>query len=135
VKDLTIFGTPRSQSKRMSRSRRQRSRAFDENLNLANTEHDVVSQKSHKSGKSGKSARSAKSTRSHKLKRTKSKEKRKIKKRTASFDSEEIYERLYNPPKAKKQKEGKKVSQEKVFTGKRLKEQRKRQNELLKQYR
>lgn len=43
VKDLTIFGTPRSQSKRRSRSRKQRSRAFDENLNLTNLEHDLVS--------------------------------------------------------------------------------------------
>lgn len=85
-KDLTIFGTPRSQQRR----NRSRSRKFDENLNIGNThfslarsrskslkslrgdaksvERDdrsaVKSAKSARSGKSAKSGRSSKSARS-----------------------------------------------------------------------
>jgi len=88
-----------------SRSKRTKSRGFDENLNLANTAYDmhlarspksVKSQKSLKSIKTVLSARSVKSNR----KRSQSKSRKKSKKRSVSEDSDDICERLHNPQKA-----------------------------------
>jgi hypothetical protein len=119
VKDLSIFGTPRSQSKRRSRSRKNRTKLFDENLNLMNQSGEgfgngAFSHRSAKSAKSAKSVKSNKSARSNRsarvrscLKRNESvvklssklkpKSARKNKrKRMKSMDSDEI-ERLHNP--------------------------------------
>ena len=151
VKDLTIFGTPRSQRKVRSRSRRRKSvKAFDENLNLANSEYnDIVSIKTLKTPKSARSARSYRSIRSAKsgrsqkmsmpkLKQSKTKKRRKsVKKRPTSYDSDEAIERLYNPTKFKRIKENDLKTQikDKSAKLKRLSEQRKRNTDLLKQYR
>lgn len=106
VKDLTIFGTPGSKQKSRSRSKRAKSRGFDENLNIANTAYDLhlarspKSVRSQKSLKSLKSVKSVLSVKSMKSNRKKPKERRKSKKRRASSDSEDIYERLHDPKKA-----------------------------------
>lgn len=171
VKDLTIFGTPRSQQKRKSRSRTRRKsvKAFDEDLNLRNSEYkdnaqtkmaktpksarsykSIRSVKSFKSGKSGRSGKSAAKSFGNEqrhpsmpmIKHSKGKRRKKsMKQRAASYDSDEIIERLYNPAKFKRMKELKEKQhlktkvKDKAAQLKRLHEQRRRNQEMLDQYR